>query len=169
MSESYRLKEMKSDLPGVVYAIYLLETNISKKDIFSIQHKLKKCIEKYTYVSYLLVSSNTDSKYCVRRKIKLKKGRGRYKTIVIGKKIDMHIHLAVMGDEEKSAYKCVEEIKEAINNRIKGKKCTSVPKGKEVHAKNFINYCLKQANHINKSGRFNDLLEKEEVIKIDYL
>ncbi len=168
MSESYVLKDTDNDLIATVYGIYLFQTNLSDNDIYSIQNTLKRYKEKYPYVSYLLVVSDTDHKGCVRRQIKLDQGRGRYKTIVIGKKIERHIHLAVIGDENNSARECAEEIKEAFNKRFKGKKCIFCSKGKSTHAKNFINYCLRQANQVNKSGIFNQLLVKKEIPKIDY-
>lgn len=168
MAESYVLKDTDNDLIATVYAIHLFQTNLSKNDIYSIQNTIKRYTQKYPYVSYLLVVSDTDSEKCERREIKLNEGRGRYKTIVIGRKVERHIHLAVIGDENNSAYKCVNEIKKAFNKRFNGAKTQYCSVGNSTHAKNFINYCLRQANQVNKSGIFNQLLVKEDVNKIDY-
>lgn len=163
MGNSYKLKNMDICLPSILYGIYIYKTNLSVQEIYFIENILKKYQKKFPYVSYLFGVSNTKSKHCVRRKIIYKGEKGRPKTVVIGKKIDTHIHLAVMGDEKRSAYKFVKGlIKELKENGIE---CRAISKGMHKHSKNFINYILKQANIVRKSNKFNDLLEKKEVIK----
>lgn len=163
MGNSYKLKNMDTCLPSIVYAIYIFKTKLSIQEIYFIENLLNKYQKKFPYASYLLVVSNTDSKYCARRKIIYKGEKGRPTTVVIGKKVDTHIHLALMGDENNSAYKFVK----ALISELKKRKieCMAIPKGMHIHSKYFINYMLKQANIVRKSNKFNDLLEKKEVVK----
>lgn len=169
MANSYRVKNNFEEFPGTLYSISLYKTALTPNDIESIRNKLKRCKNKYPYISYLLVTSNTDSKYCVRRKLRSKNKRGRPKEVVLGNKIETHIHLSIVGDVKHSAFKCVKEIKETINKRFGKSICGHSSKGRKTWAKNFVNYSLRQANSINKSGIFNEILEKRNVIETHYL
>lgn len=164
-----RIKNSVDSLPAILYGVYILKINLSKQDIYSIQNKLKRVEKKYPYISYLLVTSNTDSDYCRRRKLKIEGKKGRPKEIVIGKKIGRHVHLAILGNEENSAYQCLKDIQKTFEKRFGKGKCNFSSKGKEEHAKNFINYSLKQASYYNKHGIFDDILEKGNIIESDYL
>lgn len=164
----YRLKDFEEDLPAYLYSIYLFKTNLTQQDIYSIKNTLRRYSKRHPYVSYLLVVSNTDSNYCKQREIKIKGKRGRPSTVVIGNKIDTHIHLAIMGNERHSAYKCACDLTKAFNKRFKGNVCNYVGKGKGEKAKNFINYSLKQANSVSKNGIFNEILKKQKPIVSDY-
>lgn len=163
MANSYKLKKIQGNLPSILYGFYIFKNNVSIQEIYWIENLLKKYQKKYPYASYLFTVSNTHSQYCVRREIIFKGKKGRPLTIVIGKKIASHIHLSIMGDEEHSAYKFIKDLKSEINN--KGIKCMTFSKGTNKHAKNFINYSLKQANIVRKSNKFNNLLEKKKIIK----
>lgn len=163
MGNSYKLKNMDTCLLSILYAIYIFKTNLSVREIYFVENLLNKYQKKFPYASYLLVVSNTDSKYCVRRKIIFKKERGRPVTVVIGRKINTHIHLAIMGDGNKSAYKFVKALIKELKKHGIG--CMAISKGMHIHSKHFINYMLKQANTVRKSNKFNDLLEKMEVKK----
>lgn len=163
MGNSYKLKSMDICLPSILYAFYFFKIEMSKQDIYCIENILNKCQKKFPYVSYLFVVSNTDSKYCVRRKIIFKGEKGKPTTIVIGKKINTHIHLAILGNEKQSAYKFTKALQNEVNK--KGIKCMAYSKGMSKHAKYFINYILKQANTVRKTNKFNDLLEEKEIIK----
>lgn len=163
------LKNFKADLSAILYSVYLFRKNLTKHEIISIQNTLRRYNKKYPYVSYLLTVSNTDSKYCVRRTVKTKSQRGRPVEVVIGKKIPMHIHLSVIGDENHSAYKYLVDIQKAFEKRFGEKCCMFVSKGRKENAKNFIRYSLKQASMYRKSGIFNEILEKEKVLETNYL
>ncbi len=165
----YRLKDFEEKLPACLYVIYLFKTKLLKKDIYSIQNALKRYSKKYPHISYLLVVSNTDSNHCLQRELKIKRKRGKPKTLVFGNKIDTHIHLSIIGNKRKSAYKCVEDLKKTINKHFGKKICSYCSYGKSQKAKNFINYSLKQANSINKNGIFNEILEKQHAIDTIYL
>lgn len=169
MGDSYKLKDFKDNLPGILYGVYLFKTDLDRTDIFAIKNKLNRCKKKFPYISYLLIVSNTDSKHCLLRKIKTLNKKGRPPVRVIGYKVNTHIHLSVMGDEKNSAYKAVKDIQQFLNFRFKGKKSYYSSKGSREHAKNFINYCLRQGNNISKYGKFNDLLEKRKIIETKYL
>ena len=164
-----RLKKFSENLPAILYAVYILKTNLTNQDIYAIQNKLRQVKEKYPYVSYLLAISNTDSKYCIRRKVREKGKKGRPKEVVLGNKIGKHVHLSVLGDESHSAYKCIKDMQKTFNRRFGKGKCIFYSKGNNKRAKNFINYSLKQANHYNKDGIFNFILEKCNVIETEYL
>ncbi len=165
----YRLKEFEAKLPACLYVICLFKTKLSKQDIYAIQNALRRYNKKYPHISYLLTVSNTDSSHCLQRELKIKGKKGRPQTLVFGNKVDTHIHLSIIGDEKKSAYKCVKDLKSAINKHFKGNICSYSSWGKSQKAKNFINYSLKQANSINKSGIFNEILEKQRAIDTIYL
>ncbi len=142
---------------------------LSKQDIYAIQNALRRYNKKYPHISYLLVVSNTDSNHCLQRELKIRGKKGKPKTLVFGNKIDTHIHLSIIGNKKKSAYKCVKDLKNAINKHFKKNTCTYCSWGKSQKAKNFIDYSLKQANSINKSGIFNEILEKKKAIDTIYL
>lgn len=163
MGNSYKLKSMDISLPSILYGVYFLKTEFSKQEIYWIENVLNKLQKEFPYISYLFVVSNTKSKYCVRRKIVFKGEKGKPLTIVIGKKINTHIHLAIIGDEKHSPYKFIKALKEELNK--KEIKSMGFSKGMNNHAKNFINYVLKQANKVRKTNKFNDLLEEKEVMK----
>lgn len=160
---TWQIKETKADLPASVYAIYFFKTPINKRDIESVKNTLRRYRKKYPYISYLFTLSNTDSKYCVKRAVRIKKQKGKPPIIVLGNKIAPHIHLSIMGDNNHSAYWAVKEIVKTLNKRFYGN-CSFRGMGRKKHAKNFISYSLKQANSILKSGLFNVLLEKRKVI-----
>ncbi len=164
---AYKLKEFKDKLPATLYALYLFKVELTKQDIYSIKNTLERYNEKYPYVSYLLAISNTDSNHCLQREIR-KHTRGRPKTVVIGNKVPIHIHLSVLGDEKYSAYKYLKDVQKAINKRFKQNICLFCSKRKSDEAKNFINYSLKQASSIRKSGIFNKILEKKNTLKSEY-
>lgn len=169
MATHLRTKKDFEEFTAILYAIYLYKTALTPNDIESIKNKLKRCKRKYPYISYLLTTSNTDSRHCVRRKLMLKNKRGRPKEVVLGNKVEKHIHLSIVGDEEHSAYKCAEDIKATINKRFGKRVCGYESKGRNEKAKNFVNYSLRQANSINKCGIFNEILEKRKVIETNYL
>ncbi len=164
---AYKLKQFKDKLPATLYAVYLYKVELTKQDIYSIKNILERYSEKYPYVSYLLTISNTDSSHCSQREIR-KHTRGRPKTVVIGNKIPIHIHLSVLGDNTRSAYKYLKDIQKAINKRFKQNICSFYSKGKSNEAKNFIMYSLKQASSIRKSKIFNEILETKRALKSEY-
>lgn len=169
MAKALCIKKDFEKFPSTVYAIYLYKTALTPQDIMAIQNKLRRCKIKYPYISYLLVTSNTDSKYCKIRKIRLKNKKGRPKEVVLGNKVPLHIHLVILGDHEHSAYKCAKDIQRMINKRFNKNICTFHSKSYLKKAKNFVNYSLKQANTINKCGIFDEILVERKVIASNYL
>lgn len=157
----YKLKNFKEDLPATLYAIYFFEVEFSEKDIMSVKNTLRRYKKKYPYIGYLLAISNTDSKYCVQREIRLKNRKGRPPTIVLGNKIPIHIHLSIIGDYNHSAYSVAKQIVNTLNKRFEGK-CAIRRKGRKTHAKVFINYSLKQSKDTWIKGLFEDIIEKKK-------
>ena len=161
---SYRLKEIKEKLSASVYAIYFFDVEFSKLDIESVKNTLRRYKKKFPYMGFLLVISNTDSNHCTIRKIMLKKHIGSPPSIVLGHKIQTHIHLAIIGDNNHSAWSVTNQIVKTLNKRFDDR-VRFRGKGRDIHAKNFIKYSLKQANHVWKKGKFEEIIYKEKTIK----
>ena len=166
-----KVKESVIQLPATLYGLYVHKTgnHLTIKDIYSIENTLNRYRKKYPFVSFLMVVSNTDSKFCSKRDcIEIGK-RGRPITKIIGKQVPLHVHIAVIGDKNHSAYKYVKEVKKALEKHFKSNSCSYWTKGSEKHAINYINYILKQSFRPRKCGIFNDILECKSKIKIRYL
>ena len=163
---TYKLKDIKGNLPSSIYVIYFYGIKFTKQDLISVENTLRRYKDKYSHIGYLMAVSNTDARYCTKRELSLKGHNGRNPTIVIGHKIKTHIHLVIIGDNNNSAYTASKKIVEALNKRFEGK-CRFYNIGKNIHDKNFINYSLKQAYKIRKEGLFKEILEKKKVIKTE--
>lgn len=166
-----RVKLSISTLPATLYGLYVYKKgdDLTDRDIYAIKNALDYYTDKYTHVSFLMGVSNTDSQFCTKRTCIEKGKRGRPVTKVIGKQVDRHVHIAVIGNEDESACKYLEDVKKALNKRFDSNKCRSWSKGHEDYAINYINYILRQSYKIRKSGIFNEILEKENTTKIKYL
>ena len=139
-------------LDATLYSIEIYVTPLSKKEFKTIAEKFRYYCRKGG-CSWLLVFSSTDSKTA--RKRTEKTGlRGRPKSIVIGSKIDNHIHSAVKGSKERSAFSTCNQIKRSLNKRYGGNRTKVVSKGRGVHALNYVGYSLRQADTIRSGGDF---------------
>lgn len=166
-----KLKNSIVSLPSTLYALYIYRTGemLTKADIYSVESTLNRYRKKYPYVSFLMTVSNTDSHFCTKRLCIEQGKKGRPTTKVIGKQVARHIHIAVVGDKNNSAYKFLRDVKKALDKRFGGNKCSYWSKGNKRHAINFINYILRQSNRSRKSGIFYEILEEENITKIKYL
>lgn len=166
-----RVKLSINSLPATVYGLYVYNNgeNLTDRDIYAIKNTLSYYREIYTHVSFLMGVSNTDSRFCTKRTCIEKGKQGRPVTKVIGKQVDRHVHIAVIGDEKNSSYKFLRDVRKALNKRFNGNKCSYWSKGYKEHAINYIDYILRQSYKIRKSGIFNEILEKENTKKIKYL
>ena len=166
-----KVKNSIVSLPSTLYALYIYRTgeNLTDTDIFAIENTLNRYRKKYPYVSFLMTVSNTDSSFCIKRLCMEQGKKGRPTTKIIGKQVPRHVHIAVISDENHSAYKFLRDVKKALDKRFDGNKCSYWSKGSKIHAINYINYILKQSNKIRKNGIFNEILEKEDITKIKYL
>ena len=143
-----------TDVGATVYGIevYQPKEGLSQQDKWAIQNALKRKQGKYSHVSYLYVESTTSD---VKGSEKLKcQGAGRPKTVPIGKKVQEHVHIAVIGTEEQSAYKYAIEMVKFVNKRFGEKRASWKSKGREEHAHCYIHYLLRQADHIRRGGDY---------------
>lgn len=165
-----RVKLSISSLPATLYGLYVYKKgdDLTTRDIYAIENSLNYYRKKYTHVSFLMGVSNTDSHFCTKRTCIEKGKQGKPVTKVIGKQVDRHVHIAVIGNEDESVCKYLEDVKKALNKRFDGNKCNAWSKGHEDHAINYIDYILRQSHKIRKSGIFNEILEKENTKKIKY-
>lgn len=159
----YKLIETNNGLPACVYAIYFFDVKFSEQDIISVKNTLRRYKKKYPFIGYLLAVSNTDSKHCLKREIRLKGHIGRPPTVVLGNKIQTHLHLLIIGDNNHSAYTATKKIVKALNKRFHGK-IAMRNKGKGKHAKNIIKYSLKQSNETWRTGVFKEIIKKDKGI-----
>lgn len=155
---SYEEYEAFITLPATLYGIDVFnpKEGLTSQDIDSILNTLYRYREAYPFGSFLLVTSTTDATH--RKVIKTGK-RGRPKSVPVGKKVPRHVHIAVIGDEQHSAYKYKEDIQKAINKRLTDSKfriksTKDESKGHEEHAANFIGYCFRQADRRRTAGNF---------------
>ncbi|MDW5299533.1 MAG: hypothetical protein SA378_05275 [Sedimentibacter sp.] len=138
----------KVKLPATLYCLeYYYEP--TDKDIKSLENSLDYAQKKNPHISWFVAVSDTDSKTAVKYYDKTGK-RGRPKIKVDGTKIKRHLHIGIMGNEEKSAYSVAKGIGNSINKRI-GKKCTKIVAMKGA---GFITYSYQQANTFHTGGDF---------------
>ena len=146
----FRLIDLK--LPAAVYAIYIFQTGLTERDFLAISAKLRY-YANLDDVSWLAVYSTTESQ-SVQNKPQNNGKRGRPKKNVVGKKVNPHCHLTVVGTKEKSAYNTAVRFKKSVDKK-RGKKITRVvSKGDSFDARIWIGYCLKQADILRSGGDF---------------
>ncbi len=141
-----------NELPSVLYNLEIYRTNLSNADIYSIEHTLRRYIEKYPYVSFLMAISNVKSSSCYKKVIRTGK-RGRPKTEVLGLHKPLHLHIIAIGDDKHSAHAYMRKVKAVIEKRIGNGNTRIISKGKE--SAGFIGYCCKQSKPIKTGGKFN--------------
>lgn len=146
----FRLVDFK--LPATVYAIYLFETGMTEREFLAICSKLRYFATQ-NGVSWLAVFSTTES--CSAERKHQKSGtRGRPKKCVVGKKVNPHCHLSVIGSPIKSAYNAAVKFKKSVDKKSKRKVCRVVSKGNQLDARVWIGYCLKQADILRSGCNF---------------
>lgn len=143
------------ELDANLYSIELYVTPISEKDFKAIADQFRYYCRK-TGCSWLVILSSTEAK-TAQRKSKRTGKRGRPVQSVHGKRVDSHIHTAVKGNKDKSAFTTCGLIKNALNKRYRKKVSKIVSKGKGLHAFNYIGYALRQADSRRSGGDFNFL------------
>jgi len=147
-------------LDSVVYSLEVYVQEITPNDFKAIVNILERYRRKFPGVSYLVVYSCKDSDFCAR--IQEKNGKkGRPKTVIFGKDVDWHCHIAVTGKKSCSYLK---EVKKAINKRFKRKVCKIYSKSKDEHAINYIKYCYRQASKYRSCGVFRKMI-KEKILE----
>lgn len=154
MSEMSRIPLDKitfdTEFPSVLYSVEIY-LELSPADF-------KKLFQKFRYYcrkencSFLLVYSTTESKTAKQQKIKSCK-RGRPWHIVTGTTVPGHAHTAVL-KADGSARQCCISIKKALDKKAGKPVSRIVSKGSGIHAENYVQYSLKQADCIRQGGDF---------------
>ena len=146
----FKLTDFK--LPARIYAIYLFETGLTEREFLAIAAKLRY-YANLDGVSWLAVYSTTESQ-SVQNKPQNNGKRGRPKKNVVGKKVNPHCHLTVVGTKEKSAYNTAVRFKKSVDKKRGKKICRVVSKGDSYDARVWVGYSLKQADILRSGGDF---------------
>lgn len=140
----------KIEFPSNLYSIEIY-TDIEPKDFEQLFQKFRYHCQKEN-CSFLLVYSTTLSKTAKRQKIKSCK-RGRPRNIVTGTPVAGHCHSAVVKSDG-SARQCCLAIKKSLDKKAGKPVSRIVSKGSGIHAENYVQYSLKQADSIRQGGDF---------------
>lgn len=140
----------KIEFPSVLYSIEIY-SEFSPKDFEQLFQKFRYYCRKEN-CSFLLCLSSTESKTAKRQKIKSCK-RGRPRHIVTGTTVPGHAHTAVL-KADGSARQCCISIKKALDKKAGKPVSRIVSKGSGIHAENYVQYSLKQADSIRQGGDF---------------
>ena len=146
----FKLTDFK--LPARIYAVYLFETGLTERDFLAICSKLRYYATQ-DGVSWLAVYSTTESNSVQNKPLRNGK-RGRPKRCICGKKTNPHCHLSLLGNKAKSAYSTAIKFKKAVDKKRGQKISRVVSKGDSYDARNWLGYCLKQADIIRSGGDF---------------
>ena len=144
-------------LDSVVYGLEVYVQDITSNDFKSIVNALERYRKSFSHISYLCVYSSKDGQMCARMQIK-NENPGRPKTVIFGKAVKWHCHIAVTG---KHSYSYLEKVKKAINKRFKRKVCKIESKGNEEHAINYVKYCYRQASFYRSYGVFRNMIKNK--------
>lgn len=138
-------------IDSTLYSVEIYKQGITLDGYYKIV-SLMRYLCKKNNISFLCVLSTTDSLFAISYFEKSGK-RGRPKRKVNGRKVAAHVHTAVIGTAEKSAFSVCQEICKRLKNkhRISAK---TVSKGREQHAYNFVKYLFNQADITRSYGEF---------------
>ena len=140
-----------TEFPSILYSIEIYK-NIEPKDFEQLFQKFRYYCRKQN-CSFLLIYSTTQSKTAKRQKIKTHK-LGRLQHIGTGTPVAGHCHSAVVKSDGSSPRKCCLSIKESIDKRTSKPISKIISKGSGIHAGNYVQYSLKQADCIRQGGDF---------------
>lgn len=138
-------------IDSTLYSVEIYKQDISIEEFNRIVALFRYQCQK-SGSSFLLILSTTNSTFAFPI-IEQTGKRGRPRRKVYGKKVPTHLHVAVIGTAEKSAFSVCQEICKRLKNkhRISAK---TVSKGREQHAYNFVRYCFNQADISRSFGDF---------------
>ena len=138
-------------IDSTLYSVEIYKQGITLDGYYKIV-SLMRYICKKNNTSFLCVFSSSDSRFAIPFFEQSGK-RGRPKRKVYGRKVAPHLHSAVLGTAEKSAFSVCQEICKRLKEKhgIAGK---VVSKGREQHAVNYIEYCFRQADVVRSGGDF---------------
>lgn len=139
-----------TEFPSTLYSleVYL---ELSPADFEKLFQKFRYYCQKGN-CSFLLVYSTTESKTAKRQRLKTHK-RGRPKKIILGTPVAGHCHSAVVKSDG-SARQCCLTLKKSIDKKAGKPVSRIVSKGSGIHAENYVQYSLKQADSIRQGGDF---------------
>lgn len=139
-----------TEFPSTLYSleVYL---ELSPADFEKLFQKFRYHCQKEN-CSFLLVYSTTESKTAKRQRVKTHR-RGRPRHIVTGTPVAGHCHSAVVKSDG-SARQCCISIKKALDKKAGKPVSRIVSKGSGIHAENYVQYSLKQADCIRQGGDF---------------
>lgn len=140
----------KIEFPSNLYGIEIY-TDIEPKDFEQLFQKFRYYCKKED-CSFLLCLSTTESKTAKRQRVKNHR-RGRPRKIVTGTPVAGHCHSAVVKSDG-SARQCCLSIRKSLDRKYKKPIARIVSKGSGIHAENYVQYSLKQANCIRQGGDF---------------
>ena len=146
----FKLTDFK--LPARIYAVYLFETGLTEREFLAISAKLRY-YANLDGVSWLAVYSTTESR-TAQNKTKNHGKRGRPTKQIIGKKVNPHCHISLVGTKSKSAYSAAIRFKNAVDKKRGRKVCRVVSKGNSYDARIWVGYSLKQADILRSGGDF---------------
>lgn len=139
------------EFPSTLYSIEIYK-NIEPKDFEQLFQKFRYYCRKEN-CSFLLCLSSTESKTVKRQRVKTTHKRGRPKKIILGTPVPGHCHSAVVKSDG-SARQCCLAIKKSLDKRAGKPVSKIISKGSGIHAQNYVQYSLKQADCIRQGGDF---------------
>lgn len=140
-----------TEFPSVLYSIEIY-SEFSPKDFEQLFQKFRYYCRKEN-CSFLLCLSSTESKTAKRQRVKTTHKRGRPRKIVTGTTVPGHAHTAVL-KADGSARQCCISIKKALDKKAGKPISKIISKGSGIHAQNYIQYSIRQADCIRQGGDF---------------
>lgn len=138
-------------IDSTLYSVEIYKQGITLDGYYKIV-SLMRYLCKKNNISFLCVLSTTNSLFAIPL-IEQTGKRGRPKRKVYGKKVPPHVHTAVIGTAEKSAFSTAQKICKRLKEKhdIAGK---VVSKGQGQHGQNYISYLYRQADIVRSGGDF---------------
>jgi len=152
-------------LPLTMYRLFIINPDsngLSDKQIQSVENTLRYATRKHPYIKIFIAKSTTDAKSACRTKIKV---GGRQQTVIAGKKVAPHVHIGVVGSQEKSAREYVHYVSRLLKRNGLSVRNKSTPD--YFHRINYVAYCYKQADTFHQYG--NKGLDFKEYLKFDFV
>lgn len=140
----------KIEFPSNLYSIEIY-TDIEPKDFEQLFQKFRYYCKKED-CSFLLCLSTTESKTAKRQRVKNHR-RGRPRHIVTGTPVAGHCHSAVVKSDG-SARQCCLAIKKSLDKGAGKPISKIISKGSGIHAQNYVQYSIRQADCIRQGGDF---------------
>nr|WP_303671479.1 hypothetical protein [Ruminococcus bromii] len=140
----------ETEFPSNVYSVEIY-SELSPADFEQLFQKFRYHCKKQR-CSFLICFSHTDSRTAKQQKIKSCK-RGRPRHIVTGTTVPGHAHTAVL-KADGSARQCCLSLKKSLDKGAGKPISKIVSKGSGIHAQNYIQYSIRQADCIRQGGDF---------------